>query len=168
MLHRADQPFHDEPSGATRSAERPAFALIELLVVLVMVGIIAAISIRSVGDTIRRDRIQKAAAIISTDLEQAFALAGRQRVPMRVLIDSANRSFEIVLRSDTNYKYRTRQFVTGDLAIDFISTSRATLDVLPSGLSADTLNLKLGIYSKNGTTYGRRIRMTRGGLVRIK
>ena len=144
------------------------FSLIELLIVLVLVGIVSAISIRSVGDTMRRDRVQKAAAIISTDLEQAFALAGRQRAPMRLLFDSARRTFAVAERSDTTLKYRTRQLATGDLALDYISVNRTTLDVMPSGLSTDTLSLRLGIYSKNGTTYDRTIRMSRGGLVRIK
>lgn len=148
--------------------ERQGFTLVELLIVFALVGIVSAISIRSVGDTIRRDRVQKAAAIVSTDIEQAFALAARQRTPMRLLFDSARRTFAVTERSDTTLKYRTRQFATGDLALDYIAVSRPTLDVMPSGLSADTLSLKLGIYSKNGTRYDRTVRMTRGGLVRIK
>ena len=148
--------------------ERKGFTVVELLIVLALVGIVASIAIRSVGDTIRRDRVQKAAAIISTDLEQAFALAGRQRTPMRLLFDSTRRTFAVAERADTTLKYRTRQFATGDLEVDYFSVSRNTLDVLPSGLSADTLSLRLGIYSRNGTTYDRTIRMTRGGLVRIK
>ena len=142
--------------------------MIELLIVLALVSIVASISIRSVGDTLQRDRVQKAAAIVSTDLEQAFALAGRQRAPMRLLFDSAKKTFAVALRSDTNFKYRVRQFASGDLALGYISVSRTTLDILPSGLSVDTLSLKLGMYSRNGTTYDRTIRMTRGGLVRIK
>ncbi len=144
------------------------FTIVELLIVLALVGLVASIAIRSVGDTIRRDRVQKAAAIISTDLEQAFALAGRQRTPMRLLFDSARKTFAVAERADTTLKYRTRQFATGDLQLDYMSASRGTLDVLPSGLSADTLSLRLGIYSRNGTTYDRTLRMTRGGLVRIK
>ncbi len=133
-----------------------------------MAGIVASIAIRSVGDTIRRDRVQKAVAIISTDIEQAFALAARQRTPMRLQFDSARRTFSVVERADTTLKYRTRQFVTGDLALDYISVSSSTVDIMPSGLSADTLRLRLGIYSRNGTPYDRSVRMTRGGLVRVK
>ena len=144
------------------------FTLIELLIVLALIGVVASIAIRSVGDTIRRDRVQKAAAIVSTDLEQAFAIAARQRTPVRLLFDSARRTFAVAARADTTFKYRTRQFATGDLALDYISVSNAALDVLPSGLSADTLNLRIGIYSRNGSRYDRTIRMTRGGLVRIK
>lgn len=147
---------------------RKGFTLVELLIVLALIGIVASIAIRSVGDTIRRDRVQKAAAIVSTDLEQAFAIAARQRTPVRLLFDSARRTFAVAARADTTFKYRTRQFATGDLALDYISVSNAALDVLPSGLSADTLNLRIGIYSRNGSRYDRTIRMTRGGLVRIK
>lgn len=147
---------------------RKGFTLVELLIVLALIGIVASIAIRSVGDTIRRDRVQKAAAIVSTDLEQAFAIAARQRTPVRLLFDSARKTFAVVARNDTTFKYRTRQFATGDLALDYFSVSNAALDVLPSGLSADTLNLRIGIYSRNGSRYDRTIRMTRGGLVRIK
>lgn len=142
--------------------------MIELLIVLTLVSIVASISIRSVGDTLQRDRVQKAAAIVSTDLEQAFALAGRQRAPMRLLFDSVKKTFSVALRSDTTLKYRKRQFADGDLALGYISVSRNTLDIMPSGLSTDTLSLKLGMYSRNGAPYSRTIRMTRGGLVRTK
>ena len=147
---------------------REGFTLIELLIVLALIGVVASIAIRSVGDTIRRDRVQKAAAIVSTDLEQAFAIAARQRTPVRLLFDSARKTFSVAERADTTFKYRTRQFATGDLALDYISVSNAALVVLPSGLSADTLSLRLGIFSRNGSPYDRTIRMTRGGLVRIK
>ncbi len=147
---------------------RKGFTLVELLIVLALIGIVASIAIRSVGDTMRRDRVVKSIAILSTDLEQAFAVAGRLRAPVRLLFDSTKRTFSVANRSDTTLKYRTRQFATGDLALDYMSVSRNTLDIMPSGLSTDTLSLRIGIYSKNGTTYDRTIRMTRGGLVRVK
>ena len=166
MWHRRTSHAATHPESGRRG--RDGFTLIELLIVLALVGVVSAISIRSVGDTIRRDRVQKAVAIISTDLEQAFALAARQRTPMRLLFDSANKKFAVAERSDTTLKYRTRQFATGDLALDYIAVSRNTLDIMPSGLSADTLSMRIGIYSRNGSRYDRTIRMTRGGLVRIK
>ena len=165
MWHRRTSHVATQPEG--RRA-RSAFTLVELLIVMALMGIVAAISIRSVGDTIRRDRVQKATAIVSTDIEQAFALAARQRTPMRLLFDSARKKFAVAERNDTTLKYRTRQFATGDLALDYISVSSPTLDIMPSGLSADTLSLRLGIYSRNGRRYDRTVRMTRGGLVRIK
>ena len=142
--------------------------MLELLLVLTLIGIVAAIAIRSVGDTISRDRVNKVAAVLSTDIEQGFAMAARQRSPIRVLIDSSTMTIAFADRADTTLKYRTRQLKTGDMALGFISASRNNLDILPSGLSADTLSLRLGIYSKGGTTYSRTLRMTRAGMVRIK
>ena len=116
---------------------RNGFTLVELLIVLALIGIVASIAIRSVGDTMRRDRVVKTVAILSADLEQAFATAGRLRQPVRLLIDSAKRTFSVANRSDTTLKYRTRQFVTGDMAIDYISVNRTTLDIMPSGLRSE-------------------------------
>ncbi|MEO7455611.1 MAG: prepilin-type N-terminal cleavage/methylation domain-containing protein, partial [Gemmatimonadaceae bacterium] len=81
MTQRREQAM----SAGARASVRDGFTLVELLIVFALVGIVSAISIRSVGDTMRRDRVQKATAIVSTDLEQAFALAARQRTPMRLL-----------------------------------------------------------------------------------
>ncbi len=136
--------------------------------VFVLVGIVMAIAIRSVGDTIRRDRVNKAVAIVSADLEQAFAIAARQRTPVRILFDSARMTFAVAERADTTLKYRVRQFKSGDLQLDYFAVNRTTLDILPSGLSADTLSLRMGIFSKNNALYDRTLRMTRGGMVRIK
>lgn len=136
--------------------------------VFVIVGIVMAIAIRSVGDTIRRDRVVKSVAILSADIEQAFAIAARQRTPVRLLMDTVRLTFAVADRADTTLKYRTRQFMTGDLALDYLKVSRTTLDILPSGLSADTLSIRIGILSKNNATYDRTLRMTRGGMVRIK
>jgi prepilin-type N-terminal cleavage/methylation domain-containing protein len=167
-MHQRITHFGNARNQREGYASSAGFTIIELLIVLTLIGLVAMISIRSVGDTIRRDRVQKALAIVSTDIEQSFALAARQRAPIRLLIDSTRKTFAAADRADTTMKFRTRQFATGDLALDYISTSSASLDVMPSGLSTDTLNVRFGIYSRNGTRYDRTLRMTRGGLVRTQ
>jgi Tfp pilus assembly protein FimT len=133
--------------------------MIEMLIVFVVMAAVVTISIRSVGDTLRRDRVSKTAAILSADVEQAFAMAARQRVPVRLTIDSANRTFTVGDRTNSALKYRTRSFSSGDLSLDFISTNNTVI--------TDTLKLTLGIYSKGGATYTKAVRSSLAGLVRV-
>ncbi|MDB4881448.1 MAG: hypothetical protein JWL95_214 [Gemmatimonadetes bacterium] len=141
--------------------------MIEMLIVFVVFAAVVTISIRSVGDTLRRDRVAKVAAILGTDVEQAFALAARQRVPIRMKIAPRILRFTIEDRSDSTVKYRTRWFNSGDLSLDFIATNDTIIDIMPSGLSTDTLNLTLGIYTKGGAQYTKSVRATIAGLVRL-
>lgn len=141
--------------------------MIEMLIVFVVFAAVVTISIRSVGDTLRRDRVSKVAAILSADVEQAFALAARQRVPVRMVVDTFARTFSIVDRSNTAIKYRTRSFASGDLSLDFIRVNNNAIDIMPSGLSTDTLNLTLGIYSKGGASYTKAVRSSLAGMVRV-
>src|SRR5688500_16579320 len=82
--------------SAVSAGVRGGFSRVELLIVVAAVRIVWAVSTRSVGDTIRRARVQKAAAIMATDIEQAFALAARQRTPMRLQFDSVKKTFSVV------------------------------------------------------------------------
>ena len=140
--------------------------MIEMMVVFVVFAAAVMISIRSVGDTLRKDKLAKTAVMLSNDLEQSFALAARQRAPMRVHIDSAKRTVSIANRSDTTFKYRSRDFKAGEFTLDFMTTNDTLVDVMPTGLSTDTLKIVVGVYS-GGRTYSKTLRMTRAGLVRV-
>ena len=144
--------------------------MIEMLVVFVVFGAVMMISIRSVGDTLRRDRLTKTAAVLSTDLETAFGIAAQQRrhIRIRIYTDTTQRVV-IGSRTDSSVKYRTRSMKPGtDFAVDYMSVSRDSLDVMPTGLAQDTLSLTIGVFSKGGSQYSKTIRVTRAGLVRIK
>jgi hypothetical protein len=136
-------------------------------------GISAMIAVRSVGDTLRRDRVSKTAAVLSTDIEQGFAIAARLRVPVRIRIydtlqpSPGRRQFIIRQRTDTSYKYKVRELRTGDFSLDTLIKSKDSLDIMPNGLATDTLRLTLGVKSKAGSWYYKVIRVTRAGLVRV-
>ena len=141
--------------------------MIEMLVVFIVFGVSAMIATRSVGDTLRRDRLSKAMSVLSADIEQAFALAARQRTPIRIAMNDTARTFVLVDRADTTYKYRTRNFKTGEFSVDTLMNNRDSLDVMPNGLATDTLSLTLGVWTTGGALYTKTIRVTRGGLVRV-
>jgi len=160
--------MHSSPRPA-RATRRAGFTMIEILIVFIVFGITAMIALRSVGDTLRRDRVAKTAAVLSADIEQGFSIAARLRQPVRVRIYDtlSRRQFIVRQRTDTTYKYRVRELRTGDFSIDTLIKSKDSLDIMPNGLATDTLRLTLGVKSRSGSWYWKVIRVTRAGLVRV-
>lgn len=150
------------------SRRRSGFTFIEILVVFIVFSAVMAISVRSVGDTLRRDRVAKVSAIVGTDIEQAFSIAARQRLPVRMLIDRTNKTLTIVDRNEPTLIYKTRSFArTGEYALDSLWSNRDTIDIMPNGLATDTLKLSLVIKTRGGAPYAKSVRASKGGLVRL-
>ena len=147
---------------------RSGFTFIEMLTVFVLVGAVGAISVRSVGDTIRRDRVAKTAAVVGADIEQAFAIAGRERRPVRVRITRWNKKLTILDRTNTSRIFKTRSFASdGAYELDSIGASRDYIDIMPNGLATDTLKLFLVVKTAGGAWYTKTVRTSQGGLVRV-
>ena len=153
----------------TPSRRRGGFTFIEILVVFVVFAAVATISVRSVGDTLRRDRIAKTGAVLSADIEQAFAIAARQREPVRMVVDRANKRFKIQNRNvATPTIYKSRSLSTsGEYGVDSLWTNKDTIDIMPNGLATDTLKLALIVRTTGGATYQKAVRVSKGGLVRL-
>ena len=150
------------------SRRRSGFTFIEILVVFIVFSAVMAISVRSVGDTLRRDRVAKVSAIVGTDIEQAFSIAARQRLPVRMLIDRTNLKLTIVDRNTPTLIYKTRSFArTGEYSVDSLWSNRDTIDIMPNGLATDTLKLSLVIKTRGGAPYAKSVRASKGGLVRL-
>ncbi len=150
------------------SRRRSGFTFIEILVVFIVFSAVMAISVRSVGDTLRRDRVAKVGAIVGSDIEQAFSIAARQRLPVRMLIDRTNKTLTIVDRNEPTLIYKTRSFArTGEYSLDSLWSNRDTIDIMPNGLATDTLKLSLVIKTRGGAPYAKSVRASIGGLVRL-
>ena len=147
---------------------RSGFSMIELLIVFVVFGLVVMISIHSVGDTIRRDKASKAASILGADIEQAFAIAARQRMPVLMVIDRANKTFSIIDRGTTTKIYRRRSFSkTGDYGVDSIYANRDTIVIMPNGIATNAWYLRLRFTSTNGTVYRKKVYVSAGGMVLV-
>ena len=148
---------------------RDGFTMIEMLVVFIVFSAVMMISVRAVGDTLRRDRVAKVAAIIGSDIEQAFAIAARQRLPVRVKIDRTNLTFTIVDRNTPTIIYKTRSFArTGAYGLDSLASNHDNLDIMPNGLLAgDSLHLELIIKTTGGALYSKTVWAGKGGLVKV-
>jgi prepilin-type N-terminal cleavage/methylation domain-containing protein len=153
---------------ASHPRPRRGFTMIEMLVVFVVFGAVMLVSVRRVGDTLRRDRTAKVAAIVGSDVEQAFAIAARQRVPVRMKFSRVNKTFQIVDRNTPTLIYKKRSFATsGEYGLDSIQSNHDNIDIMPNGLATDSLHLDLFVKTTGGAWYTKTVYASKGGLVKV-
>lgn len=145
---------------------RRGFTILELMLVVTMMAILAGLSLGKTSRILTGWRITRASQAISEELQQGFALVGRNRRP--VILEFKPDSMTLYIKGRTGTIYR-RRFIGSTsaykLSASDVAFSRSTLEIYPPGLAADSLSIVIGSASTTGTA--RRIRMLRGGLVQI-
>jgi prepilin-type N-terminal cleavage/methylation domain-containing protein len=142
---------------------RRGFSLMELLITITMLAIITGFSISRVGTMTSKWQTTRSAQALSEELQTAFALVGRNRQPVQIVIDTAKMELKMMDRKGTVYRRMSFGPTTDyKLTTREITFSRLNLEVYPPGLAADTLSI---IITRSGNT--RRVRMMRGGLVQL-
>ncbi|MDB4875246.1 MAG: hypothetical protein JWM41_1692 [Gemmatimonadetes bacterium] len=138
--------------------------MLELMLVVVVLGIVSAMSAGRIHDIMIQQRIVRAATAVQNGLEAAFALASRNRQPIRVSWSASAMQLAVTDRSGT-VAYRKIGLGADAYGLQSgnVSVSRSPLEIYPGGLANDTLLVTL---SANGST--KKIRMTRAGLVRVE
>jgi len=133
---------------------RHGFTVLELIAVVVILGIMASVAGPAMSTIVRHNRVNRATTIIVADLQNAFATAGRQRMPVLIEADSTNRSYQFVDRK-TGTVLRTRTFYgdRSEFGLNQLAFQPQTVSVFPSGVSSApiTINLADGDYSKQIT-----------------
>lgn len=148
---------------------RPGFSILELTVVLILVGIIMAVAGPRVSAMMTQQRVTRAANMLQTDMEIAFTLAARNRAPTRMSWTSSSSQmlFTVTDRAQT-LVYKRTDFA--DKAFGFrageVTASSAGVDVFPNGFASADFDIVITVV-RNGTTYSKRIHMTRAGLVKV-
>ena len=136
------------------SQAREGFSLFELLIVVVILGILTTMVGPAMSRITRHQRVNRASTVIASDLQNAFAVAARQREPVRIQADAATRSYQFVDRK-TGAVLRIRTFYgdTSEYRLTSLVFNPTTFDVFPNGISsaAVTINLANGDYSKKIT-----------------
>lgn len=144
---------------------RRGFTLIELLVVIFMIGAMGALVVPRMSKMVVQARVQRAAQALQTDVQQAFAIAGRNRYPIKLTWNSSAVRLQVTSR-DGSTVYRETGLGTNSgygLTASDVTVSPATLQIFPNGLADAAMVITL---SKEGTT--RTLNVSRSGIVRLQ
>ncbi|MEO5568592.1 MAG: type II secretion system protein [Gemmatimonadaceae bacterium] len=152
-------------SGGLRA--RPGFSIMELVIVVMLAGVVMSVAGLRVSGMITQQKVVRAASTIQGDMELAFAVAGRNRAPTKLVWSSS--ASAVMLRvtnaAGTQEFKRTNLKSIGIFNGD-VTVSSSAVTVFPNGFASDTLSLTISV-TKNGKTYKRRVRMSRAGLVKV-
>src|SRR5438309_8732263 len=87
------------PSRVPRLRSRPGFSLTELIITCILIGIVTAISTGRITSMRAQQQVTRSAGLIQVQMEKAFAIAGRNRAPMRIVFDSTTLIFSVTNRA---------------------------------------------------------------------
>ncbi|HJQ10508.1 MAG TPA: prepilin-type N-terminal cleavage/methylation domain-containing protein [Gemmatimonadaceae bacterium] len=143
---------------------RHGFSIIELMAVIAILGIMASFAGPAMSRIVRHQRVNRAATVIASDLQNAFAVAARQRQPVRIQADANTRSYQFIDRK-TGAVLRIRTFYgdTSEYRLGKLVFTPATIDVFPTGISSAAVVVDLA----NGD-YAKQITASTAGFIRIK
>jgi prepilin-type N-terminal cleavage/methylation domain-containing protein len=138
------------------------FTMIELALTFTIIAIMAAMIAPRFGRVMQATRVNRTAAIIAADLEQAFSLAARFRKPMRLTWDALTSTYTVADRTGGTVRLTRTLGGDSDLGTVTAAFSASPVDIFPSGVSSqpDTVRITSGIST-------RAIVLTTAGQVRI-
>jgi prepilin-type N-terminal cleavage/methylation domain-containing protein len=152
------------------SSRRRGFTILELLVTITLIGVISLMAFGRTSAMMTQWRVGRAAQAYAEELQSAFAIVGRDRKPVRIVLAITNTStlkkVELqITNRDQTVIYRKRSLGPASaykLDPTDISASSTDLLIFPPGLAADTLTVT---FRRQGKF--RRVRLLRGGLVQV-
>jgi len=141
---------------------RAGFTIMELMLVITVIGILAAVCMPRISQIITREGAGQAAGVVANDLEYAVSLAARQRKPLRVACDCANGIYTLSDRATGNVIFRRRIGGSdGGLGLTTLTFSSTPVDIFPSGLTTGALTVTV---TASGSS--RQVTMSTAGFVR--
>jgi hypothetical protein len=136
--------------------------MVELALTVVVLGLLTIIATPKVGELIHHGRVNRTTAVVAADLESAFAIAARQRKPVRLSCACDSTLYRVVDRAGGTVRLTRTLSGDTDFGIGALTFSTSPIDIFPSGVASAPLTVTI---SGGGRT--RQITMTTAGQVRI-
>ncbi len=144
-----------------RAGRRAGYTLLEVLVVVVVMGLLAAYGFMRFGPALAHARVRDAANVLASDLQYAEMLAVKQQEPIVVTVDGTG--FQYTIADRAGVIYRTRSLgPTSDYHLDELSASPTAVELYPNGIASANTAVTLGIQG-----YRREVTLSRAGQVRV-
>jgi Tfp pilus assembly protein FimT len=135
-----------------------------MLLVMALLALVATITLPPMGRSMAAVRVQRAATLVAANIQLAHSTAARQRRPVRLSIDSAQKVMRIRDVANPGTLYAEQRFdASAENVVQRLVVSDTSLLIYPSGMVAKPLNVRLIAANKT-----RLIRITRAGQIRIE
>jgi type II secretory pathway pseudopilin PulG len=139
----------------------------EMIFVMTIMGLLAVLSAGRISTYVTERNVRAATSVVQNDVQQAFAIAARNRQPVRITFAASDTALHVADRANS-ITYISRGLGRGsgfmlspsNVAFCASTCTNASVDVYPNGWASDTLTV---IISKG--SYARGIRVSRSGLV---
>ena len=133
--------------------------------VFAVIGILTLMGVPKIRQVIRASQVERSAALVATDLERAFTIAGRYRKPMRLACVCGSGTYSVADRTGGTVRLSRNLRADGQLGSMTLTFSQTPVDFFPSGVvSIAAPPLTVRITSGNST---RAVTVTTAGQVRI-
>jgi len=133
-----------------------------MILVIMIVAILVGIAVIKMSTILRHERVNRAAQVVTQDLQNGFAMAGRQRAPVRLTFYPSTLSYVFTDRATGNV-LQTRLLSKGtEFSLTSLLSTVSVIDVLPNGIGSTSFVVTVA----NGD-YARTVTATSAGFVRM-
>ncbi len=142
---------------------RSGFSMLEMLLVLIIVGLLVKITVNKTSRIMRHERVNRASQVVLQDLQNGFAMAGRQRAPVRLTFTPSTKTYVFTDRaSGTVLQTRVMGYGT-EWQLSALTSNVSPVDVLPNGIGSAPFEVTLTLGD-----YTRKVTASSAGFVRSK
>ena len=149
-------------AGTGSRVGRHGFSMLEMLVVLIVLGILVTIAIPKLGTIMRHERINRAAQVVAQDLQNGFAMAGRQRAPVRLTFYPSTKSYEFTDRATGKLLQKRLLSPGSGYSVGSVVSTASPVDVLPNGIGSVSF-----VVTLSSGDYSRKVSASSAGFVRM-